>query len=325
MKLLLKIISLSILVSILPASCTDDYGKDSSEFKQDMRNFVQGISLYAKSIDTNFIIIPQNGQELVTDNGDTDGDAVLEYLQAIDGVGREDLYYGYNRDNKETPQKEIEYMTVFLDLCEDYGVEVLTTDYCRDVSKMEDSYAKNNQKGYISFAAPDRELNLIPQSPSKPYNENKADIHSLSDARNFLYLLNPENFSDKKDFITSIRATNYDLIIMDMFFDDEEFTAAEINQLKQKQNGGERLVISYMSIGEAEEYRYYWNSNWKEGNPSWIEKENPNWEGNFKVRYWKPEWQNIIYGSEKAYLNKILNAGFDGVYLDIIDAFEYFE
>ncbi len=51
------------------------------------------------------------------------------------------------------------------------------------------------------------------------------------------------------------------------------------------------------------------------------EPENPNWPGNYKVRYWDPEWQAIIF----EYEDKILNAGFDGVYLNIIDAFEYWE
>ena len=56
-----------------------------------------------------------------------------------------------------------------------------------------------------------------------------------------------------------------------------------------------------------------------------MDAENPNWAGNFKVKYWNTEWQNIIYGNDNSYLKKILNAGFDGVYLDIIDAFEYYE
>jgi len=30
-------------------------------------------------------------------------------------------------------------------------------------------------------------------------------------------------------------------------------------------------------------------------------------------------------GNSEAYLKKTLDAGFDGVYLDIIDAFEYYE
>ena len=80
-----------------------------------------------------------------------------------------------------------------------------------------------------------------------------------------------------------------------------------------------------MSIGEAEDYRYYWQSSWKIGSPDWIEKENPDWEGNYKVKYWEKGWQDIIYGNNDSYLKKILDTGFDGVYLDIIDAFEYFE
>ncbi len=80
-----------------------------------------------------------------------------------------------------------------------------------------------------------------------------------------------------------------------------------------------------MSIGEAEDYRYYWKSTWNSNPPSWVERENPDWEGNYKIRYWDPRWKAIISGNDDSYLKKILDAGFDGVYLDIIDAFEYFE
>ena len=80
-----------------------------------------------------------------------------------------------------------------------------------------------------------------------------------------------------------------------------------------------------MSIGEAEDYRYYWDSDWEPGHPSWIEEENPDWPGNYKVKYWNSSWQDIIYGNGDSYLQKILDQGFDGVYLDIIDAYEYFE
>lgn len=110
-----------------------------------------------------------------------------------------------------------------------------------------------------------------------------------------------------------------------MFFDEQEFTSADIRDLGNKSNGGKRLVVAYMSIGEAEDYRYYWNSDWETNPPSWLKGENPNWEGNFKVEYWDTNWQQIIFGNDTSYVKKILDAGFDGVYLDIIDAFEYFE
>jgi len=295
------------------------------DFKQEMRDFVQAISAYAKAKDPKFIIIPQNGQELVTLNGDNKGTADLTYLSAIDGQGREDLLYGYDADNKATPTSETEYMIDFLDLEKEYSKVVLVTDYCSSNSKIDDSYSRNNSKGYISFAATHRGLDNIPSYPVKPFSENDSTVTTLNQAKNFLYLINPDQYSSKQDLINSVTSTNYDLLIMDLFFDEEAFTSAEVESLRNKANGGKRLVICYLSIGEAEDYRYYWKSSWKKGDPEWLYKENPDWEGNYKVKYWMDEWQRIIYGNENAYLDKILNAELDGVYLDIIDAFEYFE
>ncbi|MBN2521109.1 MAG: endo alpha-1,4 polygalactosaminidase [Bacteroidales bacterium] len=304
----------------------DDPSLEGIDFKQEMKDFVQAISEYSRQQNPDFIIIPQNGQELITINGEENGNPDLTYLNAIDGQGREDLYYGYNRDNRTTPDDETDYMENFLDIAKDEGVEILVTDYCSDHDKMDDSYSKSNQKAYISFAANHRELDNIPDYPSKPYGENDNEISSLSEISNFLYLINPEDYSSKSDFINAVTSTNYDLIIMDYFFNEnEEFTNTEIEQLKNKANGGKRLVISYMSIGEAEDYRYYWNNDWEKGDPEWLYDENPDWEGNFKVRYWDKEWQSIIFGNGSAYLDKIIGKGFNGVYLDIIDGFEYFE
>ncbi len=80
-----------------------------------------------------------------------------------------------------------------------------------------------------------------------------------------------------------------------------------------------------MSIGEAEDYRWYWRDEWKKDSPSWLEEENPSWRGNFKVRYWEADWRAILFGSSDSYLDHILASSFDGAYLDIIDGFEYFE
>ena len=302
-------------------------------YRQEMRNFVQRISAYAKGINPAFIIIPQNGHDLITDNGEGDGQPVIEYLSAIDGIGREDLYYGYDNDNVATSDDDTNSMIPFLDIAENNSVEVLVTDYCSTHTFMDDSYSKNETKGYISFAADRRELDNIPNylNPITPNNTKSTDITQLANAKNFLYLINPSdntNFSDKYIFINAVIATNYDLLITDLFYDGSEateLTSSEISQLKSKVNTGTRLVIAYMSIGEAEDYRYYWQAEWESNPPTWVEEENPDWEGNYKVRYWDNAWQSLIYGNDNSYLKKILDAGFDGVYLDIIDAFEYFE
>ena len=126
--------------------------------------------------------------------------------------------------------------------------------------------------------------------------------------------------------LTAIQNTNYDVVLIDLFFNDgTALTPADVTSLKTKNNGHSRLVICYMSIGEAENYRYYWQPGWFPGHPSWLGFQNPLWPGNYKVKYWDTEWQAIIYGNDSSYLKRIIDAGFDGVYLDIIDAFDYWE
>ena len=127
--------------------------------------------------------------------------------------------------------------------------------------------------------------------------------------------------------IEEIRATKFDLLVLDYSSNGEasgEFTRNDLTALKDG-SGSSKLIIAYLSVGEAEDYRYYWQEDWKSGSPEWLDEENPNWSGNYKVKYWYVEWQNIIFGSQDSYLDKIIAAGFDGVYLDIIDAYQYYE
>ncbi|TDT71434.1 cysteinyl-tRNA synthetase [Hypnocyclicus thermotrophus] len=120
--------------------------------------------------------------------------------------------------------------------------------------------------------------------------------------------------------IDDIIKSNYKTVIIDYSKDGSDmhsFTKSEIDKLKNHNI----KVISYLSIGEAEDYRFYWKNSWNTKYPIWIKYENPDWKGNYKVEYWNKEWENIIY----IYLDKILKIGFDGVYLDVIDAYKYLD
>ena len=317
---------LSLTALLLLVGCPPESPNTHMDYKQAMRDFVIEISQYAKTRHPNFIVIPQNGAELVSRTGDDTGSPEMNYVQAINGIGQESLFYGYYQDDQATPQEERQWTSFFLDMAKSNSdTAILVTDYCDTPNHMDDSYLQNQQKGYISFAADARELDTIPSYPSAPHNENTAAITELSQAKNFLYLINPQRYATAQALVDAISATNYDLVILDFFFSDQSYTPAQIAQLKTKANGAQRLLIAYMSIGEAEDYRYYWQENWTTAPPEWLKEENPNWPGNYRVVYWQEEWKSIIYGDDTAYLDKILHAGFDGVYLDIIDAFEYFE
>ncbi|MCO6460883.1 MAG: hypothetical protein J5I59_05730 [Saprospiraceae bacterium] len=99
MKKILLLLSLLLFFS----SCNkgdDQNTNNNTEFRQEMRDFVISISQYAKATIPDFLIIPQNGIELVTHNGEVTGQPALAYLNAIDANGQEDLFYGYDYDDK---------------------------------------------------------------------------------------------------------------------------------------------------------------------------------------------------------------------------------
>lgn len=136
-----------------------------------------------------------------------------------------------------------------------------------------------------------------------------------------------------------------------------------LSALKRKPDGSRRLVLAYLSIGEAESYRGYWQKAWTQAAvepgsaepraeivpiggtraltapprdaaakrwpvqsptaaaPAWLGQENPQWRGNFVVRFWDPGWRAILSGSSTAVIDRLIAAGFDGVYLDRADVY----
>jgi cysteinyl-tRNA synthetase len=132
----------------------------------------------------------------------------------------------------------------------------------------------------------------------------------LADASSWTYQLQAAR-------VPELHATHYDILVVDAFFGG---TRADVERLQRKPHGGRRIVLSYLSIGEAEVYRYYWQACCAEGrSPTWLYTENARWRGNYRVRFWHEEWKRIIYRDAASYLKRIVDLGFDGVYLDRID------
>ncbi len=158
------------------------------------------------------------------------------------------------------------------------------------------------------------------RKPEEPDNISWAEVND------FVYQLQDID-------LAAIGNTKFDLVIIDYSREGDEatrFTNREISVLRNSP-GGPKLVLAYMSVGEAENYRWYWQESWDAdsngipdpGAPSWLGPANPDWPECYKVKYWESGWQAVIYGDSTSYLDKIVAAGFDGVYLDIIDAYEY--
>ena len=97
----------------------------------------------------------------------------------------------------------------------------------------------------------------------------------------------------------------------------------QIARLQRKPDGGRRVVLAYINIGEAEDYRYYWRKSWETSPPEWMGRQNCRWKGDHRVQHWSADWQAIVFGSPRSYLGRIIDAGFDGAWLDRVDIHRY--
>lgn len=130
--------------------------------------------------------------------------------------------------------------------------------------------------------------------------------------------------------VAALAACDRDLLVLDVAYSggaDGRWTAEELARIRAARPG--RRILGYLSIGEAEDYRPYWQPPWDAnrdgqpdpGAPAWLGAENPNWKGNYVVRYWQPQWQELILAD----LAALQRQGFDGVYLDIVDGYLNYE
>ncbi len=147
-------------------------------------------------------------------------------------------------------------------------------------------------------------------------------FHLLAKAKSWGYQL-------QKVDPDEIAACPYDMVVIDYSRDGTQelaFSREDVAKMQRKPDGGRRIVLSYLSIGEAETYRYYWRWYWGWFfgllAPGWRGGQNTEWRGNYAVRYWMPDWQDIIFKGPASYLDRIIKAGFDGAYLDKVDEYE---
>lgn len=150
--------------------------------------------------------------------------------------------------------------------------------------------------------------------------------------------------------VAALAAPPYDMLILeptrtDWSSDNKYFDTQEmVTQLQATKAGDGRhrkLVLAYIDIGEAEDWRWYWT--WSTGWdcqsakpadwPDYILSCDPDgWAGNYPVAYWDPAWQDlVIYGQTQAtapyrnytsMIDEVIKDGFDGIYLDWVEAFE---
>lgn len=109
-------------------------------------------------------------------------------------------------------------------------------------------------------------------------------------------------------------------------------TAGMVAQVKASQGTAlpNKIVLAYIDIGEAEEWRTYWQSWWvpptetSRGMPDFLIAPDPDgWSGCYPVAYWDPRWQEIVVDGDSSLLKMAIADGFDGVYMDWVEAYYF--
>jgi cysteinyl-tRNA synthetase len=151
--------------------------------------------------------------------------------------------------------------------------------------------------------------------------------HAESNPCSFAYILQADSFAKTKPAVVAkLKESGRDWIVLDATFaGDTPWEQTDLETIRSGKAG--RKVVAYFSIGEAEDYRPYWQSDWVSSGkrtaavPAWLGIENPEWKGNYQVKYWSADWQKLMLAA----IDDAMARGFDGVYLDIVDGFQTYE
>jgi endo-alpha-1,4-polygalactosaminidase (GH114 family) len=309
--------------------------------RQLMRDIVVTLSDYAKQRNPHFFVIARNGLELLVKENreyqwetlrDPDGAAADKYpkpgtifrpyLKAIDGMLIDGTWYGAAAYGKPTAEARTKYVLSVAEIVRAEGRLLLTIDYCADriaAAAAEATAAKVGALGYVDRDG-DKLLGHIP--PERPRHENPDAIGSLMQARNFIPLLRSDGFATRIDWVNALAATNYDMLVIDTFWrESQSISFEQMRQLRYKRLGTDRLVFGVLPLGVARDTRFYWKPDWKPGNPAFLAAPDPTDPAQAIVNYWDNDWKSIL----GKYIQGIVDLGVDGVVLDQLDAYLYFE
>ena len=148
-----------------------------------------------------------------------------------------------------------------------------------------------------------------------------------SNPASFAYILQADSFAKTKPTVVAkLKESGRDWIVLDATFTgNTPWEQTDLDTIRSGKAG--RKVVAYLSIGEAEDYRSYWHSDWVSNGkptaaaPAWLGIENPEWKGNYQIKYWSADWQKLMLAA----VDDAMARGFDGVYLDIVDGFQTYE
>ncbi len=314
----------------VPEAVPPSGGEVLMDLREEMRKFVISISRFGRKYRRDFRIVARGGLDLLVKRDVVDENRVSPartYVRALDGLVAEGMFFTERRPGTPPPPEIQAQMISLAEYAKNNGVRVMTLDYGAGNQFVNKARMEAKKRGFVSLVTerPLLDINQLPTYPKRPFGENSKSIISLGQVQNFIAVPNSLPFGREDTFALTLHGTNYDMVIVDVFHGRRPFSRQAVETLKYKKVGAKRLVLAQMDIGSAASYRYYWKNNWQEGSPSWISAPHRDDPDRHHVEYWRPGWKRIMAGDTNSYLYGIIRQGFDGVLLEGLEAYKFFE
>jgi cysteinyl-tRNA synthetase len=131
-----------------------DYGNAPFENESaalQMAAWVTALSEYAREGSPTFLVVPQNGAEIVAYLGE---DQVIEYVSSIDAIAVEDTFFcpvGWREGGNNPPYNPQEELLDLLDAYHVAGFPVLAVDYVTQPGKIRRFVEEAQAHGFIPY------------------------------------------------------------------------------------------------------------------------------------------------------------------------------
>ena len=129
-------------------SSIESIAKARPTARTDMREFVRRIAEKGRAQRPGFLVVPQNGEELLADD---------DYVAIIDGIGKEDLLYGEFDEKKANPERTVREREAMLERATAKGKTVLAVEYLDDADRIASARKRLEDLGFVPYFA-DRPL-----------------------------------------------------------------------------------------------------------------------------------------------------------------------
>lgn len=273
-----------------------------SRWEYDLEGYNQVRSKETGAKDPHFLI-----DNKIARNHPAEDTPAYRYLHGINAIALNNLYCGNGQED---------------DLTINHNLGLISIENCSNEQKLDQAIMRSILDNKIIYGFSNLK-NAFKDIESQPMiNDSASNIEQVSQAKNIVFLLNDQEYSNKEEILKDLASSNYDIVVINpLFHHSQPFSSEDINRIKLKKNGARRLIIAQLNVSEASPKDYFWKPRWTINNPSWLVRKSFVNTDSYITRYWDEEWKKIL----SRHFKDIVRSGYDGVFFTGIENHQYFE